>query len=197
MLRGLREIDIQASKIHRSFKDKDDGYLKTIISGSKMLPDVIASINEDFDSACPYFHEHPASAEHIRWTCKAFHETRVATDADIAAIPMAYLLPCLQCGIAPAMKTNGSQTYWGQNFDDSTSTKIKRLLGFDDVLHKHATDGTEEQKRIEARRILEEDDNASLNARELILKANGHTELAWIPTSPHKMRLKPITLPLS
>ena len=82
------------------------------------------------------------------------------------------------------MKTNGSQTYWGQNFDDSTSTKINRLLGYDDVLHKHATDGTEEQKRIEARRILEEDDNANLNARQLILKAKGSHGAGLDPNFP-------------
>ena len=89
MLRGLREIDPMASKIHKSFNDQEQGYLKTIMSGSKMAPDLIATINEDYDSLCPYCREHPASVEHIRCTCSAFHETRIATDAEIAAIPLA------------------------------------------------------------------------------------------------------------
>ena len=66
MLRGLSEIDPQASKIHKSFTNEEEGYLKTILSGSKMAPDVIATINEDIDSTCPYCREHPASIEHIR-----------------------------------------------------------------------------------------------------------------------------------
>lgn len=79
MLRGLREIDTQASKIHKSFSKEEEGFLKNILSGGKMAPNAISKINEDVDHACPYCHEHAATAEHIRWTCKAFDDVREKT----------------------------------------------------------------------------------------------------------------------
>ena len=71
------------------------------------------------------------------------------------------------------MKTNGKQTYRGQDFEEDTNAKIKRLLGYEETLYKHAKDGTEQQKRNDARSILEDDENNNLNARQLILKAKG------------------------
>ena len=76
MLRGLREIDTHTSTMHKSLSKEEEAFLKNILIGSKMAPAVISKINEDTDDACPYCHEHVATAENIRWTCKSFDDVR-------------------------------------------------------------------------------------------------------------------------
>ena len=50
-------------------------------------------------------------------------------DLELAAVPFKYLLHCIQCGIAPAIKVDRYKAYWGAGFDEDTEDKTKVLLG--------------------------------------------------------------------
>ena len=65
-------------------------------------------------------------------------------------MPSKYLLQCIQCGISPAINTDGERTYWGADYDDETDEKTKTLLGKDMELHKEGENVDETQGRKEA-----------------------------------------------
>ena len=86
--------------------------------GGTMSKQSIAAFNEDVDTKCTYCQEATASGVHIRWQCKHFEQTRVETDKELAQVSRRYLLDCIRCGVAPAMKVEGELTYWGMNVED-------------------------------------------------------------------------------
>ena len=55
--------------------------------------------------------------------------TGTKQDLELAAVPFTYLLHCIQCGIAPAMRVDGERSYLGADFDEETDENTKVLLG--------------------------------------------------------------------
>ena len=84
---------------------------------------------------------------HIRWQCKHFEPQRRELNPELAAVPPKYLLQCIQCGIAPAMKIEGERTYWGMDVDEDEDVKTKQLLGVDMKLHTPGDDAEKTAKR--------------------------------------------------
>ena len=78
----------------------------------------IAEFNEDIDGKCTYCLAEDANIENLIWECQFFHKVRKEHDPKLAAIPTKYLLQSIRRGIAPAMKVDGSKSFWGQNLDD-------------------------------------------------------------------------------
>lgn len=68
------------------------------------------------------------------------------------------------------MKSNGSNTFWGQDFGNDTEDGIKTLLGFDDVLEQGGLDGDETTAREEATIIFDDNGSDGLNDRQLMFK---------------------------
>ena len=85
-----------------------------------MTKQEIAKYNEDVDDTCNYCKEADSTVNHIRWQCKYSEPQRREQDPELAAVPYKYLLQCVQCGTAPAMKIDGDRTYWGADFDEET-----------------------------------------------------------------------------
>ena len=125
---GLREIDRQASQIDPKLDDEEKGVVRTIQMGGNMGKQQIAAFNQDIDGECNYCREAPSTGPHIRWTCKYFEPLRQRTDKDLAQIPRHYLLECVRCGVAPAMKMEGELTYWGMNVAEHETQNTKELL---------------------------------------------------------------------
>ena len=80
----------------------------------------IAKSNDDVEDTCNYCKEADSTVNHARWQCKHFEPQRREQDPELAAVPYKYLLQCIQCGIAPAMKIDGARTYWGADLDEET-----------------------------------------------------------------------------
>jgi hypothetical protein len=112
-VRGLREIDKEATAIHSKMSAEEKGVLRTTLMGGAMAKQDIAKINEDVDDNCNFCKQATSTPVHITWVCPFFKDIRLELDPELANVPIKYLYYCVQCGIAPAMKTNGEQTYWG------------------------------------------------------------------------------------
>ena len=91
----------------------------------------IAKYNEDVDDACDYCLNDISTTPHTTWGCSLFSGIRIATDAELAKVPLKHLIYCIQCGIAPAMKADRKKTYWVLAFDEDTPNAVKALLGID------------------------------------------------------------------
>ena len=98
----------------------------------------IAAFNEDVDTKCTYCQEATASGMHVRWQCEYFEKTRAETDEKLARVPRHYLLECIRCGVAPAMKVEGELTYWGMKVDDKETKETKAMLGVSSELRSSA-----------------------------------------------------------
>ena len=93
--------------------------------GGSLAKKQIAQYNAHVDERCNYCKDAVFTFEHIRWACPFFNQTRTDTDPELAKVPIKYLRHCIQCGIAPAMKTDGNHTYWGQHLDDDDSKNAR------------------------------------------------------------------------
>ena len=58
-----------------------------------------------------------------------FQPHREIVDPMLAKTPAKYLLMCLRCGIAPALKKDGSKIDWGQSVGEDLDEDLKRLMG--------------------------------------------------------------------
>ena len=68
-------------------------------------------------------------------------------DPALAAVPRKYLLECIKCGVALAMKILGGKTYWGTDVEDSEKAEVKALLGVDKELHTPGDDANKTANR--------------------------------------------------
>ena len=114
------------------------------MGGSKAKQE-IAKYNEDVGDTCNYCKEADSTVNHIRWQCKYFEPQRRHGDPEFAAVPYKYLLQCIQCGIAPAMKIGGERTYRGADFVEEFDENMKTHLGKDMELHKEKGNTDETQ----------------------------------------------------
>ena len=105
------EIDREASQPSDKLTDEEKGIVTTAMIGGGMAGNDIASFNEDVGKDCTYCGNELSTDDHIKWHCSFFKEIRQATDSVIAKIPLRYLIACIRCGIAPAMKTDGRKTF--------------------------------------------------------------------------------------
>ena len=127
-----------------------------------MANQYIATFDQKVSSQCTYCKEEEASSTHIRWQCKFFEPTREDTDKDLAHIPRQYLLECVKCGIAPAMKIEGDLTYWGMQVSNEESNKTKELLGVsmqlttpgENVWKRHSSKNYSLQSCLQCPRII-------------------------------------------
>ena len=85
----------------------------------------IARYNEDVDDTCDYCLNEVSTAPDTIWGCPFFCEIRNATDPDFARVTLKYLIHCIQCGNAPAMKADRKKTFWGLALDEDTPMKSK------------------------------------------------------------------------
>jgi len=116
--------------------------------GGSQAKKEIADYNQDVEGVCNYCYEADSTADHVRWACKHFDPIRKEIDAELAAIPYAYLPHCIRCGIAPAMKKDGMKTFWGTEVGEEVTAKAKKILGID--LELHTPGDNAEQKGGEA-----------------------------------------------
>ena len=79
-------------------------------------------------------------------------------DPDLAAVPQRYFPHCIQCGIVPAMKTDGKKTYWGADIDDEVDDKTKTLFGKGIGLHTEGDNTDKTRARKEAIEIIQDPD---------------------------------------
>ena len=85
-------------------------------------------------------------------------------------LPHRCIPSCLKSGIAPAMKADGSKTYWGTNFDDQLDENLKKMLGLDRELHTAGTNRDDTDARRAALEIIDDSEMQGLNARQILLK---------------------------
>ena len=182
---GLREIDRQASLVGAGLTEEEKGVVRTIQMGGTMSKQNIAAFNEDVDTKCSYCQEATASGIHIRWQCKYFEQTRVETDKELAQVPRHYLLDCIRCGVAPAMKVEGELTYWGMKVDDKETEETKAMLGVSNELRTGGENGDITRKREQAIKLIEDPQRGRRNASQTMLKhkmAHGSGTNPEIPT---------------
>ena len=86
---------------------------------------------------CSYCKEADSTADHIKWVCKEFKIVRESIDVELARLPLEFLNYNIRCGIAPAMKADVKNTYWGRQLPDTVDEKTKTLLGVNIELHTH------------------------------------------------------------
>ena len=110
---------------------------------------------------------------HVIWCCPYFQPQREEQDKELADIPIGYLLPCIQRGIAPAMKLDGNATFWGQNLEDDISEAHKKLLGKSSYLEQGAQNAKDQEARDQAKELTKEAKALGLNARQTMLKHKG------------------------
>ena len=99
-----------------------------------------------------------------------FDFVRREIDDELANIPHKRIPYCLKNGIAPAMKTDGRETYWGADFSNDSDEKARKLLGGNLELHAPGSDARKSEERQAAVEILEDPEVAHLNARQIMLK---------------------------
>ena len=126
-----------------------------------------------------------ATTSHTIWRCDFFNDIKKATDEVLHSIPFEYMHECIRCGIAPAMKMQGKATFWGKELGDNISEKAKRLLGYDDELHKPGENAERTEDRQEAFTIIDQPERGYKNARQTFLmhkwgpwnrRRNGNTD---------------------
>jgi hypothetical protein len=132
-LNGLREIDPIATRINNKIDEEDKGLIKTINMGGGMTNGDIAEWNEDVDGTCSYCMAEDTNITHLIWECPFFDCVRQEQDAELAAIPIKNMLPCILRGVAPAMEVDGNKTFWGQDMNELEENQMK-LLGKNDKL---------------------------------------------------------------
>ena len=135
-----------------------------------MAKQEISEFNEDVSDECDYCKEAASTPQHIRWQCKFFQSKREECDPLLAAVPSRYLLECIQCGVAPALKVYGDKTYWGMDVDDGEDDKVKKLLGIDLTLQTPGNDAEVTDGRKKAMEIIDHQERQGLNARQTMLK---------------------------
>ena len=160
---GLREIDRKASQVNSKLSEEEKGIVRTVQMGGTMAKQYIATFNQQVDDKCTYCKEEAASGSHIRWQCKHFEPVREETDKDLAQIPRHYLLECIRCGVAPAMKIEGELTYWGMNVDKKESRKTKEMLGVSLELTTAGADGDITRKRNKAAELINDPERGMKN----------------------------------
>ena len=77
--------------------DEDKCIVRTAMMGGAMSKQEIAKFNEDYDDACDYCKGAASTVNHIRRQCKYFEPQRTELDPSLAAVPLKYLLQCIQC----------------------------------------------------------------------------------------------------
>ena len=80
------------------------------------------------------------------------------------------LLQCTQCGIAPAMKLEGENTYWCMHVEQGEDRKLKELLGVDLSLKTPGADAEKTQRKQAAVAIIEDPERGMENARQTMLR---------------------------
>jgi len=186
----VREVDRTASQIDPSMDEEDKGFVRTAMMGGTMAKQEIAQFNEDCDEECDYCKDGASTASHTRWTCSFFEAVRKETDEGLAAIPRKYFIDCIRCGIAPALKPDGTKTFWGMDVQEEESEKTKRLLGINRTLHTPGTNAEETEKREMALEILEEPSRSRRNARRIMLEFKGAHGTGIDPDFPTEDQIK-------
>ena len=184
-----REIDREASQANPKMTDEERGIVSTAMMGGTQAKQEIAGYNEDVDPWCNHCKKAPSTVEHLRWGCEVFEPVRIEVDPKLAKVPRKYLIACIRCGIAPAMKVEGETTFWGMNVDEGDSEEVKKLIGVDMQLHKPGKDADETDKRERALEIIEDPERGRLNARQTMLKHKGGHSTGVDPTLPTKTTL--------
>ena len=168
------EIDNDISRIANNLEEEEEtGILRTVQMGGNQALNDITDYNQDVDRMCRYCGEAVSTSDHIRWSCKHFDPVRKEVDAELASIPHKYFPSCVKNGIAPAMKADGQQTYWGAALGDDINDKTKRLLGHDCELQTPGSDARITEQREAASEICENPELEGYNARQIMLKHKG------------------------
>ena len=107
-IRGLREIDKEASEIDSKLLLEEKGIVRTSTMGGSMTKAGIAKTNEDIDDNCGYCSAAKSTATHTVWACPSPETIKQDLHPELAKAPLKYLLHCIQCGIAPPMNADGN-----------------------------------------------------------------------------------------
>ena len=140
------------------------GVVRTVMIGGTQAKQDIAAYNQDVDPVCDLCGKAAATSDHIKWICEALEETRIKADPELAKIPREYLPTSVRCCIAPAMQTNGLNTYWGKELNGDIDEKSQKLLGVNKQFTLGGKNADETQGRQEALQILEEPERGLKNA---------------------------------
>ena len=145
--RAPLEIDSDLSRIAPAVDDEGKGILRLVQMGGNLAGNEIADFNEDVNRTCQYCKAAISTQDHIRWECIFFASTRDEIDAGLAKIPHKCLPACLRNGIAPAMKADGTKTFWGTDLDDQLNREARKLLGENLELHTPGSDGNKNRRK--------------------------------------------------
>ena len=112
------------------------------------------------------------------------------TDKALSAIPRRYLPACVQCAIAPAMKVDGTKTFWGQEVEDDEKAEVKKMLGIDLSLHMPGDNAKKTEEREAAVEIIERMNDQRKKARQTMLSHKGAHGIGINPDFPTREDLE-------
>ena len=147
------EIDNDVSRIAHNLDDEAKGIIRTVQMGGNQALNDMADFDQDVNRMCNYCGEEVSTGEHIKWNCKHFDPVRKEVDAELAGIADKHLPNCIKNGVAPAMKADGSKTFWGAALGDDLSIKAKKLLGYDTELQTPGSNARITEQREAAAEI--------------------------------------------
>ena len=177
----LAEIDAKATQGMQSKMDKEDiGYIHLVQSAAAWGKESLAAIGAVESDQCDLCGEAKHDNEHSIWECKTLAPYRKIADSELAAINPKYLHKDIKRGIAPAMGTQPSCSYWGGIIDEALSKELKHLLG-----QRHPP-----AECCEARNILVHAKDLQCNARQLIAVCRGGFGQGGTPQFPEAVHGK-------
>ena len=106
---------------------------------------------------------------------------RLEKDKDLAMIEAKMMMPCIRRGIAPRMKCDPNETYWGHKVPGA-GTAIEKLMGIEPV---NANSSYEEARNKDLENIS---CGGRLNARQAIEKLKGAFALGLKPEFPQDVQ---------
>lgn len=153
-----------------NLEDEEKGILRVVQMEGTQTPNEIADYNKDVGRICNYCLEAVSTSDHVRWECKHVDATRKEIDPELADIPHRLLPNYVKNGIAPAMKTEGRNTFWGAKLGEDLNNENRKLLDENLALHTPGSDARKTEERQAALEINEDPEVAGYNARQIMLK---------------------------
>ena len=178
----LSEIDTTATThSHNKLGEKDMVYIQTHQYGGGWNKDKLKEIGAIYDGMCDLCGEHHHLCDMI-WSCShpEVIKCRQQADPDLAAIDHKLIPDTIKRGIAPAMRHNHEQTYWGQSMDKTNvlTEKNAELIGIKPPPFQNE----------EASAILTQANRIKVNARQLIATLRGGHGMGQNPDYPEDIK---------
>ena len=163
----------------------DIGYVHTIQASSGWGKTKLAQIGAVDSNVCDLCGKSEQDTDHNIWYCEALKAERMLADPDLAAIDPSIIHEAVRRGVAPAMSTQPSQTFWGSDIPEHYTKEAKRMLGA-----RHPP-----SECSEARNIIVHAKETNCNARQLISVLRGGFGQGAAPNFPEAVVGRPALKP--